>query len=273
MGVNRRSMLAGSAAAGLAAAAKPGRAGAAAKQPFVLVHGTWLGGWLWADVADRLRRRGHRVYTPTLTGVGERAHLARRDVGLETHISDITQVIDCEELDQVILVGHSFSGVATTGAADRRHDRIAHICFFDAVIPAGDRMSAVETNPDGSDTPEFAHRRAGFIDGYLMDFFKSYPLKMLVGDDQPAVQAKLRRRITPHPAKAWTDRLTLANGGWETLPRSCVRLAGQRFAPSSEKMWGPSRGPGWTNIDLPHERMAMLTHPDAVAAALLSLAR
>ncbi len=274
--MNRRSLLAASIAASMAAAtasAAATRRPAQRKQPFVLVHGTWLGGWIWADVADVLRRKGHRVYTPTLTGVGERAHLARPDVGLETHITDITAVIDCEELQDVILLGHSFSGVAVTGAADRRQDRIAHICFFDAVIPAGDRASAVETNPDGSDTPRFAKKRLEFIDGYMMDFWKDYPLEMLAGADQPAVQARLRRRITPHPAKAWTDRLALVNGGWTKLPRSCIRLTGQRFAPSSEKMWGPSRAPGWTNIDLPLERMAMLTHPREVANALLSLVR
>jgi pimeloyl-ACP methyl ester carboxylesterase len=271
--MDRRTMMAGGLMAGVAATAAPVAAQArnARKQPFVLVHGTWLGGWIWADVADRLRAAGHRVYTPTLTGVGERAHLARPDVGLETHITDITSVIDCEELDRVILLGHSFSGVSATGAADRRRDRIAHICFFDAVIPAGDRLSGVETNPDGSDTPYFAKRRAGFIDGYMMDFWKDYPLEMLVSEEWAAVREKLRRRITPHPAKAWTDRLRLENGGWEGMSRSCIRLTGQKFAPSSEKMWGPSRSAGWTNIDLPHERMAMLTHPDVVASALLSL--
>jgi len=274
MTIDRRGILAGMVGAGAMVGAATGVAAqppAGRKQPFVLVHGTWLGGWLWADVADRLRAKGHRVYTPTLTGVGERAHLANREVGLETHITDITQVIDCEELEDVILLGHSFSGVAVTGALDRRQSKVAHICFFDAVIPAGDRLSGVETMPDGSDTPYFAKRRAGFIDGYMMDFWKDYPLDMLVNKEWPAIREKLQRRITPHPAKAWTDRLTLVNGGWEGKPRSCVRLTGQEFAQSSEKMWGPSRAPGWTNIDLPYQRMAMLTHPDEVPAALLTL--
>ena len=75
---------------------------------YVLVHGTWHGGWVWQDVADRLRAGGHRVYTPTCTGCGERLHLTNPDVGLETHITDITQVIEFEDLDEVILVGLSF---------------------------------------------------------------------------------------------------------------------------------------------------------------------
>ena len=271
MSVDRRGVLAGMAGAGVMAGKVSAAPAGARKQPFVLVHGTWLGGWLWADVADRLRAAGHRVYTPTLTGVGERAHLASREVGLETHIRDIVGVIDCEELENVVLLGHSFSGVSVTGALDRRRDKVAHVCFFDAVIPAGDRLSGVETMPDGSDTPRFAKKRAEFIDGYMMDFWKDYPLDMLVNADWPAVREKLTRRITPHPAKAWTDRLVLENRGWEGMSRSCIRLTGQIYAPSSEMMWGPSRAPGWTNIDLPYQRMAMLTHPDEVAAALLSL--
>jgi pimeloyl-ACP methyl ester carboxylesterase len=260
------------------ALALAGAAGAAVARPaakpatFVLVHGTWLGGWIWADVADRLRAAGHRVFTPTLTGVGERAHLISPAIGLDTHIQDIVAVIDCEEIDRAILVAHSFSGVAATGAADARRDRIAHIAFFDALIPHAGRMTAVETNPDGSETDKFRARRAAFGDGYKMDFFADYPVKMLIGDDRPDLQAKMRRRLTPHPAKTWTDRLVLRNGGWEGLPRTCFRGAGQAFAPSSEKMWGPATGPGWSLVDLPCGRMGMMTDPDLVAAAFARLA-
>ena len=74
---------------------------------FVLVHGTWGGGWQWRAVAERLRARGHRVFTPTLTGLGERAHLVRRDTGLDTHIADIVNVIAWEDLTRVALVGTS----------------------------------------------------------------------------------------------------------------------------------------------------------------------
>lgn len=260
--------LAGAAMLAAPAMAQPG---GAKKPPFLLVHGTWLGGWIWADVARLLRTAGHEVFTPTLTGVGERAHLASPEVGLETHIADLTGVIDAEELDGVILVGHSFSGVAATGAADRRRDRIGRIIFLDALIPAGDRMAGVELGPDGRPTDYFNKRIPGFIQGYLMDFWKDYPIEMLAGAEHPEVQAKLRRRITPHPMRGWTDVLRLQNGGWEGLRPACIRCTGQRFAPSSEKMWGPSRSPGWTNIDLDCGRMGMMTHPRLVADTLLAL--
>ena len=83
---------------------------------FVLVHGTWHGGWVWQDVANRLRASGHRVYTPTCTGCGERLHLTGPDVGLDLcGRTDIAQVLEFEDLDSVILVGHSFSGITITG--------------------------------------------------------------------------------------------------------------------------------------------------------------
>lgn len=272
--IDRRELLGvGAGAAGLSAAPRAAHAApTGAKPPFVLVHGTWLGGWIWRDVADRLRAQGHRVFTPTLTGVGERHHLAHPGIGLDTHIADIVHAIEWEELSDVVLVTHSFSGVAATGAADRLKDRIRHIVFFDALIPHPGRMTAVETNPDGSETEKFRARRARFIDGYLMDYWADYPIRMLIPDERPDLQALVRRRLTPHPAKAWTDPLVLKNGGWEGLRRTCIRGMAQRFAPSSDKMWGPAREPGWTLIELPVTRMGMLTEPDIVARCLAGIA-
>src|SRR2546421_12648956 len=86
---------------------------------FVLVHGAWHGGWCWAKVARLLRDAGHEVYTPTLTGLGERAHLARPEVDLELHIQDVVAMLEAEELRGVTLVGHSYGGMVVTGVAPR----------------------------------------------------------------------------------------------------------------------------------------------------------
>jgi len=268
--ITRRAALSGA-----AVAAAAGSVGVSARPSqsatYVLVHGTWLGGWIWADVAERLRAAGHRVLTPTLTGVGERHHLTSPNVGLDTHIADVVNVIDFEELRDVILIGHSFSGVAVTGVADARRDRIRHIAFFDAVIPHAGRMTAVETNADGTQTAAFRRRRASFVDGYRMDFLADYPMRMLVDDTLPELQASVRRRLTTHPAKAWTDRLKLSHGGWEGLPRTCFRTTRQAFAPSSDKMWGPATGPGWSMVDVACGRMGMMTDPAVVADAFALL--
>ena len=239
---------------------------------FVLVHGTWHGGWVWQDVANRLRAMGHRVYTPTCTGCGERLHLTGPDVGLETHITDIAQVLEFEDLDNIVLVGHSFSGITITGVADRYRERINRIVFFDALVPREGRMSGVPRDPDTGDFPDWwKAREQHFIDGYQMDLWQDYPMEMLVPGTYPEVSAKLRRLITPHPAKQWTDELVLAHGGWEGLKPTYIHCVGQTYRQSSDLMVGPARGPDWTFIELDVPRDGMLTHPELVSNTLSGL--
>lgn len=257
------------------AASLPRQAAAApaTRMNFVLVHGTWLGGWIWKEVVPLIYAAGHRAYAPTLTGLGERAHLLTPEVGLETHIDDITGVIDAEELDNVVLVGHSYSGIAATGAADRRRDRIRKIVFYDAIVPVPGRMSGVTRDPvTGALPARFLDHAAKFIDGYKMDFFADYPLRMLANDDEPELQAMARRRITPHPMKGWTDELTLRNGGWTGLPRGLVICGAQVYSPSSDAMLGPAKSdPGFDIVTLPVSRLGMLGKPQIVAKALIEM--
>ena len=105
------------------------------KPTFVLIHGAWQGGWVWERVADRLRAAGYRVHTPSLTGLGDRAHLAGPEVDLGTHIADVVSVIDHHELDNVVLCGHSYAGMVVAGAADKRADKIKSLVFLDAFVP------------------------------------------------------------------------------------------------------------------------------------------
>ena len=103
---------------------------------FVLVHGSFHGGWCWDGVAERLRAAGHAVFAPTLTGLGERSHLLSPEVDLDTHIADIAGVIAWQDLHDIVLVGHSYGGMVTTGVCDRLSDRIAvHVCL-DALVPS-----------------------------------------------------------------------------------------------------------------------------------------
>src|SRR6266498_5853186 len=102
---------------------------------YVLLHAGWAGGWQWRAVAQRLRMEGHEVYTPTFTGLGERVHLASSEVGLETHIQDILGVLTYEDLHDVILVGHSYSGMVSTAVAERVPERLAHLVYVDAFVP------------------------------------------------------------------------------------------------------------------------------------------
>ena len=122
---------------------------------FVLVHPAWFGGWCWARLAPLLVANGHDVRTPTLTGLGERAHLARPEIGLETHVQDVVNVFEYEDLRDVILVGNSSAGVVITGVADRVPERIANVVYLDAFIPE-DGQSMLDMIPPDRRTPMLA---------------------------------------------------------------------------------------------------------------------
>jgi pimeloyl-ACP methyl ester carboxylesterase len=276
--MDRRTALTGSAAAVVAATAAPALAAtnpasvAAERKTYVLVHGTWLGAWSWKHVRRLLAEQGHDVFTPTMTGCGERKHLMSRDVGLETHVLDIANLIEYEELDRVILVGHSFAGVAITGVADRMRDRIRRLVYLDALVPTGTRLSGVAKGPNGQLPDDWRKRVPKFIDGYQMDFFAEYPLEMLIPKDDIANAAWARRRITTHAARGWSDDLVLQNGGYAGLPKTYVRCTRQRYRPSSDRMVGAALdNPEWQFIEFPYPRAPMITHPAPTAELLASL--
>src|SRR5712692_8620166 len=133
----RRAMVAGAAAAALAPAVAVAQ-GPFRSKTFVLVHGASQGGWCWRRVSDRLERRGHKVFTPTLTGLGERSHLMSRDVDLDMHITDVVNVIKWESLENIgsiVLVGHSYGGWVVSGVAEQMLPAISSIVFLDAFMP------------------------------------------------------------------------------------------------------------------------------------------
>jgi pimeloyl-ACP methyl ester carboxylesterase len=130
--ISRRRLIRAGGAGTIAMSARKAAAAPARASTFLLVHGTGLGGWCWRKVAENLRAEGHVVFTPTLTGVGERAHLVSPAIGLDTHIDDVAAVAECEELERFIIVGHSYAGTVITGVCDRMRERIAHAVYIDA---------------------------------------------------------------------------------------------------------------------------------------------
>ncbi len=233
---------------------------------FVFIPGTWHGGWVWRPVADALIRRGHRAHAVTCTGVGERAHLATPNVGLNTHIADVVALIESEELDNVVLVAHSFGGITATGVCDQLGKRVRHVCFFDAFIPTPARPAWVMRVADGQWPTWWQKRQRHFVDGYLMDFFAEYPIEMLVDPKQyPDIARSVAKRLTYHPARQWTDSVSFENGGWQRHPRSYVHCTGQQFRQTSAAMYGPARQKNWRWYELPTQRLGMLIEPDLVA--------
>ena len=145
MRTSRRTLLAAGAALAAAAGAGPAQAQAEPKT-FVLVHGSWHGGWCWRRVADRLEKRGHKVFTPTLTGLGDRVHLLSAAVDLDTHVTDVVNLIKYEGLQNIVLAGHSYAGSIITGVAEQTLPSIASIVFIDAFLPVnGDTMLSMTT--------------------------------------------------------------------------------------------------------------------------------
>lgn len=244
-------------------------------QNIVLVHGAWHGGWCWRDVADRLRARGANVFTPTMTGLGERRHLRAAYQGLETFITDVTSVIEREELSRVTLVGHSFGGMVVTGVADRLPDAITHIVYLDAAVPFdGHSMIAAPDMPREQVAALEAGLAALAPDGEWME---PIPLDALGFAGQPqALRDRVARALTPHPLSSWRDVLHFQNGG-PKAPRTYILCNAPLMDRTSFPMHYNNAkaghyGLGWTVDTLPTGHEAMLTLPDETAALIAKAA-
>ncbi len=182
-------------------------------RPIVLVPGACLGGWAWRSVAGRLRGRGHDVYPVTLTGLGERVHLARAEVDLETHITDVVNLLEYEDIRDAVLVGHSYSGIVVTGVADRCFERLNAVVYLDC-SPLPDGMSLADVQPPemrAAQEADVAERGDGWrwpvpdVATLRSDAFGS-----VVGltDEQLAI---LESRGTPQPYRTFTSPLRLTH--------------------------------------------------------------
>jgi pimeloyl-ACP methyl ester carboxylesterase len=161
---------------------------------YVLVHGGWHGGWCWKRVTPYLRDSGHTVYTPTLTGLGERSHLASPEINLSTHIQDILNVLIYEDLTDVVLVGHSYSGMVIAGVADRAPERVTRLVYLDAFVPEdGQSLRDILRPPHG----EGVNLESLLVDGWRLPYpFLERPFGITSEVDKQWVLDK----ITPQPA-------------------------------------------------------------------------
>jgi pimeloyl-ACP methyl ester carboxylesterase len=203
---------------------------------FVLAPGGWHGGWYFQPLAEALQKRGHTAYAVTLTGLGERRHLLRANLNLDTHVDDVVQLIEMEKLSDVILVGHSYAGMVITGVIDRAPDRIAAAIYSDAYAPE-DGQSCFDLANDGF--------RALFLDGAAGDGFSVPP------------PPGLDPRATPHPMAAFLQRLRLRNPP-PAMRRAYVYLSGWPETPFTAVYERLKAAPDWRTFALPvgHNVMA-----------------
>jgi pimeloyl-ACP methyl ester carboxylesterase len=235
---------------------------------FVLVHGGFHGGWCWSRVAAHLRAAGHEVYTPTLTGLGERAHLATPETGLDIHIRDVLGVLEFEDLRDVILVGHSMAGMVVTGVAERDPDRLAHLVYLDADVPRDGESSLDCNGLRGEARAAFVARAES--DGRLRPRPREHPW----GITQPEDVAWVNSKITPHPIKAFSDPVRVTDADRFAGRRTFVLCFEDKDAASAEVQTAMrvQAEPGWRYRELATGHDAMITTPRELAELLLEVA-
>lgn len=229
---------------------------------YVLVHGAWHGAWCWRRVLPGLWAAGHRAFAVSLTGVGERAHLLRPDINLQTHADDVCAVIEAEELQRAVLVGHSYGGMVITAVADRLADRLSHLVYLDAVVPEpGESWSSGHT-PE----TQAARRAAISATGTLPP---ADPAAFgLQGEDA----AWVARRQTPQPGGVYDDPLHFDAQRINRLPRTFIDCTSPAL-PTIDVMRRRVRAaPGWQVVEIATGHDPMVSAPDELLAALLAVA-
>jgi pimeloyl-ACP methyl ester carboxylesterase len=240
---------------------------------FVLVPGAWLGGWAWERVTPHLRAAGHAVYTPTLTGLGERAHLGTLETNLDTHIADVTDLIAAEDLREVVLVGHSYAGSVVTGVADRIAERLALVVYLDSA-PLEDGESFLGVYPPDAQA-EVRQQVADEGEGWRLP-----PMPFAQMEDAPTIaglsaedRALLAREATPQPFGTYTQPLRLAHAGAGDYRRAVIACNDFRMLVATGmprfQVFTP---PTWERRDLDTGHWPMLSAPRALAEALDELA-
>jgi pimeloyl-ACP methyl ester carboxylesterase len=223
---------------------------------FVLVHGAWHGSWCWKRVRKALQAEGHDVFAPTLTGVGERSHLISPQVGLDTHIADVVNLIRWEELTDVVLCGHSYGGAVITGAADRVADRIKALVYLDAFV-LGDGQAVYDVLPPEAREPQIS----GAIYGWQVQPITAEFFRVNATD-----RAWVDQQCTPQPLATFAQPVRLRN----SIPaEKCTHIlaTGWEFSPFPP-LHEIAKSKGWKTrtIDCGHD--VMLDRPNELVAML-----
>ncbi len=243
---------------------------------YVLVAGAWLGGWCWQPIARRLRDNGHDAYPVTLTGLGERVHLASPQVDLDTHITDVVNLMEFEDLRDVVLLGHSYGGLVVTGATDRIPERVSQLVYLDTA-PLPDGAILLEKFPlEARERTEDQVQELG--EGWK---FPTPPpealanMASLEGVDEDHLRL-LYSRATPQPFGTYTQPLRLKNPAREGLPKLGILCSFslnqvQEMNASGNPLFREMAGPNWRFVELPTGHWPMFSKPEDLAKLLLDL--
>lgn len=246
-------------------------AGIARAQPapktFVLIHGTFCGGWMWRRVADLLEKQGHKVFTPTLSGLGERSHLLSKDVNLDTQITDVVNVFKWEDLSDICLVAHSYGGWVGSGALERIGDHVASIVWLDAYQPEDGQKPLDLTNE-------------GFRKAFLNAAEKGEPsfapplgaaplFPIWVNEKDSAY---VLSKLTPQPVGTYLQPIKLSGARDKTAKKTYIRAT--RFPnPAFDKALAACKADkSWSTFEVKSGHIVMLDQPDWLADTLMKVA-
>ncbi len=225
----------------------------------VLIHGAYHGGWCWRPIAEPLRREGHRVFTPSLTGLGDRSHLLSEAVDLDTHIADVVNLIETEELADVVMVEHSYGGMPITGAADALAERIAALVYLDAYTPE-----------DGEASIIIRHKvpGAGFAIPEPSDGPGTPVPPAEVFGVEGAAAAWVDRQMTPHPYATLAQPIRLT-GAWKGVARKIyIRAANYASSAFDAAYAAAAADDGWVALRRETIHNVMMSEPEWLLGVL-----
>jgi pimeloyl-ACP methyl ester carboxylesterase len=256
----------------------PGKTSEDGMATIVLVHGAWGGGWAWKHVASPLRLHGHEVFTPTLTGLGERVHLASPSTDLDTHIQDIVNLLLYEDLRNVVLVGWSYGGMVITGVLDRIPQRLAHVVYLDAEVPRDGESEFDVAGPVFRDEMERSAQTRG--EGWKASLGEPEEIDAFFSAWLP--DAGTRRWLVDkvasnaQPIDTFRQPLRLSNSAADSIPRTFIRcpVDGEVWAGIYDPLVERLRNdPRWRVREIATNHLAPIAAPSLVAQELLHIIR
>jgi pimeloyl-ACP methyl ester carboxylesterase len=231
---------------------------------FVLVHGAWHGSWCWARVRDALVTAGHRVFTPTLSGVGERSHLLSRDIDLQVHVDDVASLIRWEALDSVILCGHSYGGCVISGVAETVPDRIAALVYLDAfLLEDGESLHDL--------LPEEQRGLQLSLANEYGEGWRVPPIPAEIFNVNARDRDWVDRQCTPQPLATFQQPLRQTGGASLISRNHFIYASGWEGTPFTGS-YDRAKARGWTTSEIACGHDVMLDDPEALTAELLAVA-
>ena len=241
---------------------------------YVLVHGAWHGGWCWKKLVPFLKATGADVFTPTLTGMGERSHLNRHlnpsDITLDMHIEDIVQVLEYEGLKDVVLVGHAYAGMVITGVAEVCPERISHMVYVNGVTPSDGESMVDQLLPvRGPEFTAWVQDQIDNGDGFLPAPSSADEIQRRWGINNPNDQAWTQANVCPQPATAMASPVHMGNPEAVHIPKSFVGGGESGFDSVAER----AMNSGWGVYPVASGHDTMITHSDELAQILISISK